>query len=63
MLGFKTGGVYDVVSRPVRDTTKEGKRGQSLAASDGNVQEKLGLTAGRGNSLAAHLLGVVICFD
>jgi hypothetical protein len=23
---------------------------------------KLGLTAGRGNSLAAHLLGVVICF-
>jgi hypothetical protein len=30
---------------------------------DADVQEKLGLTAGRGNSLAAHLFGVVICFD
>jgi hypothetical protein len=48
---------------PTMNRTKEGQWGQSLAPSDMDVQEKLGLTAGRGYSLAAHLLGVVICFD
>lgn len=60
---YKTAGLYDMVSRPTETGRRTVNGSDPLAPPDADVQEKLGLTAGRGNSLAAHLLGVVICFD